>query len=150
MEVILLEKINKLGVLGQQVRVKPGYGRNFLIPTGKAVAATRDNIEKFEARRAQLELEQANIFEKAKIRSESLSGLTVTLKRKAGTEGKLYGSVGTADIAGAVSESGMELSKHEVRLAEGPFRAVGEYEVSIALHADVNTTVRVVILPEEE
>lgn len=150
MEVILLEKIQNLGKLGQMVRVKPGYGRNYLIPRGKAVPATKQNIEKFEARRAELEMAEATILEKATARAESMNGLIITLKRKAGEEGKLYGSVGTVDISEAVTETGIELQRNEVRLPDGPFRQTGEYDVDISLHADVNATVRVVIVPEED
>jgi len=150
MEVILLEKIHKLGSLGDQVRVKPGYGRNYLIPSGKAVPATRENIEKFEARRAELELAQADALERARARANQMTELDIVIRRKAGTEGKLFGSVGTADIATAVSEQGIELSKHEVRLSEGPFRTVGVHKVDVSLHADVQATITVNIVPEEE
>jgi large subunit ribosomal protein L9 len=150
MEVILLEKVRNLGDLGDQVRVKPGYGRNYLIPNGKAVPATRQNIEKFEARRAELERAQADTLARASARAEAMNGLVITLKRKAGAEGKLYGSVGTVDIAEAVTGAGQELARHEVRLPDGPFRNIGEYDVEIYLHADVNVTVKLVIAAEEE
>ncbi|MEX2353207.1 MAG: 50S ribosomal protein L9 [Gammaproteobacteria bacterium] len=149
MHVILMEKVRNLGNLGDQVSVKPGYGRNYLIPNGKAVPATKDNIEKFEARRAELEMAQADVLASATARAEAMSGLSVTIRQKAGTEGKLYGSVGTADIAEAVTSQGMELTKAEVRLPEGSFRNLGEYDVEVSLHADVKTTIKVVIAEEE-
>ena len=149
MEVILLEKIGNLGDLGDKVRVKAGYGRNFLIPSGKAVSATEENVKKFEARRAELEKAQAEALEIASKRAEQLNKITVTIARKAGEEGKLFGSVGTADIAEAVNQVGGELEKQEIRLPEGPFRVLGEYEVEVHLHADVDTRIKLVIVPEE-
>ena len=149
MDVILLEKVRNLGGLGDQVRVKPGYGRNFLIPGGKAVPATTQNIEKFEARRAELERSQADILARATARAESINGLALTLKRKAGAEGKLYGSVGTVDISEAVTGTGLELTRQEIRLPEGPFRNVGEFDVEIHLHTDVHATIKINIIPEE-
>lgn len=150
MEVILLEKIRKLGGLGDQVRVKPGYGRNFLIPQGKAVPATSDNIAKFEARRAELEQAQADALSAAQARAAKIQDLAVKLVRKAGAEGKLYGSVGTADIADALTEaSGVEVTRKEVLLPEGPLRVTGEYEIGVHLHADVDATVKVEVVAEE-
>lgn len=150
MEVILLEKIQKLGELGEQVRVKPGYGRNFLIPQGKAVPATADNVAKFEARREELEKAQAEALMAARSREEKLAEMVVTIRKKAGAEGKLFGSVGTADITEAVSATGVELNKHEVILAEGPLRQLGEHEVSLHLHADVNIPLKVLVEAEED
>lgn len=149
MEVILLEKVRNLGTLGEKVRVKPGYGRNFLIPGGKAVPATKQNIEKFEARRAELEKTQAEILAKSVARAEAMNGLVVTIAQKAGAEGKLYGSVGTVDISEAVTAKGIELARQEIRLPEGPFRNIGEHEVEIHLHTDVNVKIRINIVPEE-
>ncbi|MEX2523555.1 MAG: 50S ribosomal protein L9 [Gammaproteobacteria bacterium] len=150
MEVILLEKIRKLGGLGDQVRVKPGFGRNFLIPQGKAVPATSDNIAKFEARRAELEQAQADALGAAQARATKIQDLAVKLVRKAGAEGKLYGSVGTADIAEALTEAGgVEVTRKEVLLPEGPLRVTGEYEIEVHLHADVMTTVKVEVVAEE-
>lgn len=149
MEVILLEKIRKLGALGDQVRVRPGYGRNYLIPQGKAVPATKENIEKFEARRSELEQAQADVLASATARAEKLEGLSVTLTRKAAAEGKLYGSVSPADIAEAVTAAGVELSRREVTLPEGPLRVTGEYELAVQLHADVGATIKVQIVAEE-
>ncbi len=150
MEVILLEKINSLGELGEQVRVKAGFGRNYLIPNGKAVPATPDNIAQFEARRAELEALHADASGKAKIRAEALAGLVVSIARRAGAEGKLYGSVGAADIAAAVTAAGTEITKQEVRLSAGPLRRLGDYEVNVHLHADVDAKVRLSIVAEED
>ena len=149
MEVILLEKVHKLGNLGDQVKVKPGYGRNYLIPSGKAVSATTDNIAKFDARRAELEKQQQEVLALANSRSEKLSVVSITIARKAGSEGKLFGSVGTIDIAEMVTDSGVELAKHEIRLPEGPIRTTGEYDIDVHLHADVTTTIKVIVVPEE-
>ncbi len=150
MEVILLEKIQKLGDLGQQVNVKPGYGRNYLLPNGKAVSATPDNVAKFEARREELEEAQADALGKAKIRAEKLQDVSVTIRKKAGAEGKLFGSVGTVDISAAVTATGEELSKHEVILAAGPLRLLGEFEVALHLHADVDVQLKVIVEAEDE
>ena len=150
MEVILLEKIHKLGDLGQQVRVKPGYGRNYLIPNGKAIPATAANIAKFEARRSELEMAQQDTQARATTRAAAMADLTVTITRRAASEGKLYGSVGTVDIAEAVTSTGNELLKQEVRLPEGPFRMTGEHKVDLQLHADVVVTITVNIVAEEE
>jgi len=149
MEVILLEKIRKLGELGAQVRIKAGYGRNFLFPQGKAIPATADNIAKFEAKRAELEKTQAEVLNSATTRSDNLNNLSVTIQRKAGTEGKLYGSVGTADIAEAAKLAGVEMTKQEVMLPTGPFRMIGEYDVEINLHADIDVVIKVIVVPEE-
>lgn len=150
MEVILLEKVHKLGELGDQVKVKPGFGRNYLIPSGKAVSATVDNIAKFDARRAELEKQQQESLVSATARAEKLNTVSISVARKAGTEGKLFGSVGTIDIAEAVTESGVELAKHEIRLPDGPIRSTGEFEIDIHLHADVSATIKVNVVPEEE
>jgi large subunit ribosomal protein L9 len=148
MEVILLEKIRRLGDLGDKVRVKPGFGRNFLIPQGKAVPATPENVAKFEARRAELEKAQTDALAVAAARAEKLNALTLTIRRKAGDEGKLFGSVSTGDIAEAATAAGVELHKHEVRLPEGPFRAVGQYDVALNLHADVDVKIKLNIEAE--
>ncbi len=149
MEVILLQKIHKLGELGDKVNVKSGYGRNFLIPGGRAVPATAANLAKFEAERAELERAQAGALGVAQGRAEKLVDLEVTITSKAGAEGKLFGSVGTVDIAEAVAATGNPLEKKEVRLPEGALRAVGEHEVDLHLHADVNVTIKVNIVAEE-
>jgi large subunit ribosomal protein L9 len=148
MEVILLEKIENLGVMGDRVRVKPGYGRNFLIPQGKATAATAENIAAFEARRAELERAAADSLARAQARREQLAGIVIRLSAKAGDEGKLFGSVGTADIAHAVNEAGVKVERHEVRLPNGPLRQVGEHHVHLHLHSDVNAEIQVVVEAE--
>ena len=150
MEVILLEKIYKLGELGEQVRVKPGYGRNYLIPQGKAVPATEENIRQFEERRAELEKAQAEHLQSAREKAEKLDGQVFTLQRKASSEGKLFGSVNVADIEEAISASGLEISKHGIHLPEGPFRTVGEYGLSVQLHADVSAEIKIIVEAEQE
>ena len=150
MEVILLENVHKLGDLGDQVKVKPGYGRNYLIPSGKAVSATAVNIAKFDARRAELEKQQQEVSSIATTRVEKLNAVSVSIARKVGAEGKLFGSVGTIDIAETVTESGVELSKHEIRLPEGPIRSIGEYELIVQLHADISATIKVNVVPDED
>lgn len=148
MNVILLEKIGKLGNLGDQVTVKAGYGRNFLIPFGKAVPATKDNIASFEARRADLEAAAADKLGASKARAEKLAGVTITIEANAGDEGKLFGSIGTADIADAVTAAGNEVSKSEVRLPNGAIREVGEFEVDLQLHSEVTVTITVAIVTQ--
>lgn len=149
MEVILLEKVENLGNLGDQVKVRPGYGRNFLIPQGKAKPATQENIAYFEARRAELEKAAAEALAAAEARKAQLEGLEVTIPARAGDEGKLFGSVGTLDIAEAVSAAGVEIERHEVRMPEGPIRACGVYELELHLHSDVDTIVKINVVPEE-
>ena len=149
MEVILLEKINKLGDLGDQVKVKAGYGRNYLIPVGKAVSATAENVEKFEGRRAELEKAQADSLSVATARAEKLNATEITLERIAGEEGTLFGSVSGADIAEAVTATGAELAKNEVRLPEGPLRALGEFEVDVHIHAEVDAKIKVIVVAEK-
>jgi large subunit ribosomal protein L9 len=148
MEVILLEKVENLGNLGDRVNVRPGFGRNFLIPSGKATPATEEHIKAFEARRAELEKAAADALAEAEARCAKLDGLTVTIKAKAGEEGKLFGSVGTTDIAEAVTAAGVPLERSEVHLPEGAFRQVGEYQVQVHLHSDVNTEITLTIEAE--
>ena len=150
MQVILLEKIGKLGELGQQVNVKPGYGRNYLIPNGKAVPATPENVEKFDARRAELEQAQTDSLAVAQGRAEKLNELEVTLHRKVVSEDKLYGSVGVNDIAAAVAEAGLDITKREISLPDGPFRSLGEYEIELHLHPDVSARIKLFIAAEQE
>lgn len=145
MQVILLEKIDNLGGIGDLVKVKPGYARNFLIPKGKATVATPDNIAKFEERRAELEARAAEELGRAKERAKKLEGQAVRIKAQAGPEGKLFGSIGTGDIAEAISALGVEVERSEVRLAEGPLRIVGDHPVEIHLHSDVSVTVTVAV-----
>mgnify|MGYP001247693089 CR=1 FL=1 len=150
MEVILLEKIHKLGNLGDKVRVRAGYGRNFLIPQKRAVPATQENIEKFEMQRAKLESVQSTALLAASARIEALDGVEVEIAAKAATEGKLYGSIGTAEISEAIRATGNELEKREVRLPDGPLREVGTYQVIIHLQADAETSITVNVVAEEE
>lgn len=149
MDVILLEKIDRLGTLGDVVTVKPGYARNFLLPLGKAKVANEDNIKELEARRAELEAKAAETLAEAEARREKLQDLTVSITSKSGTEGKLFGSVGNADIADAITAAGVEVAKKEVRLPEGPIRMAGEYEIDLHLHADVDATVKLTVIGEE-
>jgi large subunit ribosomal protein L9 len=148
MEVILLEKIAKLGNLGDKVKVRPGFGRNYLIPQRKAVAATVENLKKFEEARAEYERNHAQALSTAQQRAEALAKVSVRMAVKVGSENKLYGSVGTADIAAAVTEAGVALAKREVHLPNGPIRELGEYDVQVSLHADLETTVHVSVVPE--
>jgi large subunit ribosomal protein L9 len=149
MEVILLEKVEKLGELGEKVTVKSGYGRNFLIPSRKAIPATADNLAEFEKQRAEFEKAEAEALSSATKRAEALSGMSVTITRNAGAEGKLFGSVTTADIANAATDAGAELEKREVRLPTGPIHEIGEFDIDIHLHADVDTTLKVIVVAEE-
>ena len=148
MEVILLEKVANLGTLATKVNVKPGYGRNFLIPQGKAVPATKVNLEAFEARRAELERQEAETLATAQARAEQLTTLAVVIAAKSGDEGKLFGSVGTRDIAEAVTAAGVAVSKLEVRLPNGALRNTGEYKIALQLHSDVMAEVAVTIVAE--
>jgi large subunit ribosomal protein L9 len=148
MEIILLEKIENLGAMGDKVTVKPGFGRNYLVPKGKAKPATPENIAEFEARRAELEKIAADALAQAEARREQLDGKTINIAAKAGEEGKLFGSIGTTDITDAVKAAGVDIERNEVRLPEGAFRQVGEYDVTLHLHSDVNATIKLVITAE--
>jgi large subunit ribosomal protein L9 len=148
MDVILLDNIGKLGGLGDQVTVKPGYGRNYLVPYGLAVPATKDNIEAFQAQRAELEAQAAERKAEAEARAEQLNDIELSLVSKAGDEGKLFGSIGPRDLAEAISSAGLEVSKSEVRMPQGPIRQTGEYDIDLHLHAEVDATVRVVVVAE--
>lgn len=148
MELILLEKVQNLGNLGDRVKVKSGYGRNFLVPSGKAVPATENNIARFEARRAELELAAKDRLTSAQARNAALSGVVVTLSANASDEGKLYGSIGPREIADALAQLGHEVSKSEVILGEGPIRTTGEFNVTLNLHADIETSIKVIVNPE--
>jgi large subunit ribosomal protein L9 len=150
MEVILLQKVANLGTIGDRVKVKSGYGRNFLLPSGKATLATPANIARFELIRADLEREASANLKAATERAEVLRDLRVTISAKAGTEGKLFGSVGTSDIAEAATRMGHTLSRSEVRLPAGPLRSVGEHPVALHLHADVDVSLIVNIVAEEQ
>ncbi len=150
MQVILLKKVPNLGALGEKVAVRPGYGRNFLIPGGYAAPATEANLKAFEERRAELEREAAAAAALAEEQKVVLEGLSVTIARKSGDEGRLFGSVGTADIAiaAAASEAGVKIERHQVRLPNGPLRAVGQYEIAVHLHADVQSNLKIEIVSE--
>ncbi|WP_028917729.1 50S ribosomal protein L9 [Pseudoxanthomonas sp. J35] len=148
MELILLQKVTNLGNLGDKVTVKPGYGRNFLVPQGKAVPATAANLAEFEAKRAEYEAKAKALLDEAQARLAKLEGASITVKANASTEGKLYGSVGPRDIAEAFTAAGLPLEKSEVVMGEGPIRHTGEFDVTVHLHADVETTVKVVVEPE--
>ncbi len=148
MEIILLEKVRNLGNLGDQVNVKSGYGRNYLLPHGKAVIANAANKAAFEARRAELEKNQMVALDQAKARAAKLDGLTVQITGKVGEEGKLFGSVGTADIAEAVAKQGFELDRSEIHLPAGPLKAVGDFEIPVSLHAEVNIKIIVSVIGE--
>jgi large subunit ribosomal protein L9 len=148
MELILLEKVQNLGDLGDKVNVKPGYGRNFLVPQGKAVPATAANIAEFEARRAELEKAAMEKLSSAEDRLKVLEGLEITMTANASEEGKLYGSIGPREIAIAVEQEGPKLEKSEVIMGEGPIRYTGEHDVLLQLHADIETTIKVIVEAE--
>ena len=148
MNVILLEKVGKLGSLGDSVTVKSGYGRNFLIPFGKAVPANDANVAEFETRRAELEKAAAEKVAEAEVRAAKLNDLAVTIVSKAGDEGKLFGSIGTRDIADVISAAGVEVAKSEVKLPEGSLRTVGDFEIAVQLHSDVTATVKLAVVAE--
>ncbi len=148
MELILLQKVTNLGVLGDKVKVKPGYGRNYLVPQGKAVPATAANVAEFEAKRAEYEAKAKAVHDEAEGRAAKLEGASVTITANAATEGKLFGSVGPRDIADAFTAAGLPLEKSEVIMGEGALRNIGEYDIVVKLHADVQTTVKVVVQAE--
>ena len=148
MQLILLQKVVNLGNLGDKVTVKPGYGRNFLVPQGKAVPATATNLAEFEARRAEYEAKAKASLEGAEGRKARLEGASVTISANASTEGKLYGSIGPRDIAEALTKAGKPVEKSEVVMGEGPLRHVGEFDVLVHLHADIETSVKVVIVAD--
>lgn len=149
MELILLQKVKNLGGLGDKVRVKPGYGRNYLVPQGKAVPATEANVAEFQKRRSEYEAKANQVLGAAETRKAALDGATVTIKANASPEGKLFGSVGPRDIAEAFSAAGHPLEKSEVVMGEGPIRHTGEFDIHIHLHADVHTIVKVTVAADE-
>lgn len=149
MHVVLLQKVKNLGNLGDKVKVKPGYGRNYLVPQGKAVAATESNVAEFEKRRAEYEAKANQVLSGAEARKAAVEGATITIKANASPEGKLFGSVGPRDIADAFSAAGKPLSKSEVVMGEGPIRHTGEFEIHVHLHADVHTVVKVHVVADE-
>lgn len=148
MQVILLDKVGKLGELGDKVNVKAGFGRNYLIPYGKAVSATAANVADFEARRAELQAAATEKRSAAEARAAKLAALTVVIKGNAGDEGKLFGSIGTRDIADAVTAAGVEVSKSEVRLPNGVIREVGEFEIDVQLHSEITQVIKVSVIAE--
>lgn len=147
MQVILLEKVQNLGDLGDTVNVKPGYARNYLIPSGHAVVANAANQAEFEARRAQLERQQADVIARAKARARDLEDVSVTIARKAGDEGRLFGSVGAIDVVDALVAAGHEIERSEVSVPES-IRQTGEYSIDVHLHADVHVSVQVLVVAE--
>lgn len=148
MQIILLEKVQNLGGLGDTVDVKPGFARNFLIPSGKAVSANEANMAEFESRRAELEHQQAEVVDAAKARAAKLEDLTIVIAHRAGEEGKLFGSVGAADVAAAIAATGTEVERSEVRIAES-IRQVGEYTIDVQLHAEVAVSITLDVQAEE-
>jgi len=150
MDVILLEKVGKLGSIGDKINVKAGYGRNYLIPKGKAVFATESNMADFEARRSELEAAAAAELSGSEARAAKLAALeTITIAANAGDEGKLFGSIGTRDIADAVTAAGVEVVKSEVKLPEGALREIGEFDIDIQVHADVTQTIKLAVVAEQ-
>ena len=150
MEVILFEKIDRLGGIGDLVNVKAGFARNFLLPQGKAKAATEANKAEIEERRAEFEKLASETLAAAEKRRETIEALSIEITAKSGTEGKLFGSIGNVDIASALTEAGVEVEKREVRLPDGPLRQAGEYEITLHLHSEVNAVAKVTIIGEEE
>jgi large subunit ribosomal protein L9 len=149
MDVILLQKVANLGNIGDRVKVKSGYGRNFLLPKGKATLATTDNVARFEARREELEKAAHEHLSSAEERAAAMKDFKLTITAKAGTEGKLFGSIGTSDIAEASTKTGFKLERSEVRMPNGPLRMVGEHVVALHLHADIDVPLTVLIVAEE-
>lgn len=148
MQVILMEKVTNLGALGDVVKVKDGFARNYLIPTGKAKRANAANLEAFQARRAELEKAQADALAKAQARAAALEGLTVQISQKAGVDGRLFGSVTNTDIVEAIEKLGQEVERSEVRMPQGPLKQVGDYSLTLVLHVDVTATIAVSVLGE--
>ena len=150
MDIILLETVENLGNIGDRVKVRSGYGRNFLLPKGKATLATPENIAIFEERRAEFERKEAAELASAQTRADRIKGLTLQLKANAGPEGKLYGSIGTIDIAEACTVAGAIVERSEVRLPDGPIRTIGEHEIEIHLQSDLNVTIRIDVTSDGE
>ena len=149
MNVILLDKVENLGDIGDLVNVKPGYGRNFLIPSGKAALATQANLKEFESRRAELEKNAAEELAAAKAREELVRGMELVIAANAGTEGKLFGSVGPLDVAEAFAKVGVEVARSEIRMPDGPIHEIGDFVLGLHLHSDVDTEFTVKVVPEE-
>jgi large subunit ribosomal protein L9 len=149
MDVILLQKVANLGNIGDRVKVRSGYGRNFLLPGGKATLATPDNVKRFEARREELEKLAREHLSSAEERAAAMKDFKLTITAKAGTEGKLFGSIGTSDVAEAATKAGFKVERAEVRMPNGPLRTVGEHSVGLHLHADIDVPLTVLIVAEE-
>lgn len=149
MEIILLDRVENLGDIGDKVRVKAGYARNYLMPQGKAATATPENLKKLEARRSELEREAADELAAAKVRAGTIENLSLTVTAKAGSEGKLFGSVGPVDIAEAALARGIEFERSEIRMPDGPIRVAGEHTVDIHLHSDITLPITVIVEGEE-
>ena len=149
MEIILMDKVANLGNLGDVVNVKHGYARNYLIPQGMAKRATKINVAAFEARKVELEKVAADKLASAQARADKLNGISVKISQKAGVDGRLFGSITNVDIAAALTAQGFEVAKAEVRMPDGPFKAIGEYSVTLSLHTDVTTDVNVVVVGEQ-
>ncbi len=150
MEVILLKKVENLGPLGTVVNVRSGYARNYLLPTGRAKMATKDNIAEFEQRRAELEQAANDALAAAEARREQLQDLVLTIKAKTGGEGKLFGSVSSIEIAEAVKAAGVEIERREIRMPSGSIRLLGEYEIGVHLHTDVDTSIKIIVEAEKD
>ena len=150
MNVILLDNVENLGNIGDLVTVKPGYGRNYLLPTGKAALATKENIAEIDARRAELEKRAAEELAAAKARAELVTGMELVISANVGAEGKLFGSVGPVDIAEAFSKVGVEVARSEIRMPEGPIHEIGDFPVGLHLHADINVDVTVKVVADDE
>jgi len=149
MNVILLDKVENLGEIGDMVNVKPGYGRNYLLPQGKAALATKQNIAEVESRRAELEKAAAAELASAKARADLLNGMDLVIPANVGTEGKLFGSVGPIDVADAFEKVGVEVARAEVRMPDGPIHEVGDFTIGLHLHSDVNVDINLKVVPEE-
>lgn len=149
MQVILLDEIQNLGDLGEEVKVRPGYARNYLIPQGKAVVANEENRKKFEARRLELERLHVETLAQAQERARTIDGVQVQIARKVGEEGKLFGSVTTSDIVEALAQVGHEIKRSELHLSTGPIKQIGDFELSVSLHPEVHVKIKVAVVPEE-
>ena len=149
MQVILLDEVQNLGDLGEEVKVKPGYARNYLIPQGKAVIANDENRKKFEARRLELERLHAEALAKAQERARTIDGARVQIARKVGEEGKLFGSVTTGDIVEAMAQAGHEIKRSELHLSTGPIKQIGEFDLAVSLHPEVHVAIKVEVVAEE-
>lgn len=149
MNVILLDKVENLGAVGDLVTVKSGYGRNYLIPSGKAALATPENIKEIELRRDELEKQAAQELSNAKSRAELIKGMELIIPANVTTEGKLYGSVGPVDITNGFEKVGVEISKSEIRMPDGPIQEIGEFNIDVHLHADIDVEIKINVVPDQ-